>query len=135
MRREQIPASPEHEKNFRETFRLRDDVATDPIWQMAYEHAATHKLYPDELNAIGPVLIRNIQEPVFKEWTTIFPGKMGLSWKRGWDGVGTKEEAETEAAKNCNVIAVPLQLFEHIKEIEQRMVKAERVNRENCVRS
>ncbi len=63
---------------------------------------------------------------VFQEWTTIFPGKMGLSWKRGWDGVGTQEEAEAVAAKNCNVVAVPLQLFEHIKETERRMVIAER---------
>lgn len=63
----------------------------------------------------------------FEKWTTAFPGKMGLSWKRGWDGVGTKEEAETEAAKNCNVIALPLYLFLHIKQIEHRMVVAERI--------
>ena len=69
---------------------------------------------------------------VFEEWTTIFPGKMGLSWKRGWYGVGTKEEAEAEAAKNCNVVAVPLQLFEHVKEMEHRMVKAERQLREQA---
>lgn len=62
----------------------------------------------------------------FEEWTTIFPGKSGISWKRGWDGVGTKEEAEAIASKNCNVVAVPLELFEHIKDIERRMVFAER---------
>ena len=62
----------------------------------------------------------------FAEWTCIFPGKMGLSWKRVWDDVGTKEEAEAQAEKNCNVIAVPLQLFEHVKEVEKRMVLAER---------
>ena len=64
-------------------------------------------------------------ESVFKEWTCIFPGKMGISWKRAWDEVGTKSEAEAEAAKNCSVIAVPLQLFTHIKEYEHRMVAAE----------
>ena len=57
MRREQIPASPKHEKSFRQAFRLRDDVANDPTWQMAYEHAARYCLYPDELNAIDPVLV------------------------------------------------------------------------------
>lgn len=62
----------------------------------------------------------------FKEWTCTFPGKMGLSWKRAWGGVGTKEEAEAEAAKYCNVVAVPLELFEKMKEHERRMVQAER---------
>lgn len=65
------------------------------------------------------------QNCVFKEWTTAFPGKMGLSWKRGWDGVGTKEEAEAMATEYCNTIAIPVQLFEHIKEMERRMVEAE----------
>jgi hypothetical protein len=62
---------------------------------------------------------------VFNEWTCAFPGKMGLSWKRAWDGVGTKEEAEIQSAKNCDVIAIPLQLFEKMKEHERRMVLAE----------
>jgi hypothetical protein len=62
---------------------------------------------------------------VFADWTCTFPGKMGLSWKRAWHGVGTKEEAEAQAAKNCNVVAVPLQLFETMKEHERRMVAAE----------
>lgn len=62
---------------------------------------------------------------VFNEWTCIFPGKMGLSWKQSW-GTGTKEEAEVQADKNCNVIAVPLQLFETMKDHERRMVAAER---------
>jgi len=62
---------------------------------------------------------------VFKQWTCAFPGKMGLSWKRAWDGVGTKEEAEIEAAKNCNVVAIPIQLFETMKDHEKRMVLAE----------
>ncbi len=60
----------------------------------------------------------------FKEWTCIFPGKMGISWKRAWDGVGTKEEAEEQAKKNCNVIAIPLQLFENIKRQERSLVIA-----------
>lgn len=63
---------------------------------------------------------------VFEKWTCIFPGKMGLSWKLSWNSYGTKEEAEAQAIKNCNVVAVPLQLYEHIKDVEQRMVKAER---------
>ena len=58
MTRELISASPEHEKNFRDTWGLRGDVVNDPLWIMAYEHAAKYKLYPDEINAIGPVLIR-----------------------------------------------------------------------------
>lgn len=62
---------------------------------------------------------------VYKEWTCIFPGKLGLYWKRAWDGICTKEEAELQASKNCNVISVPVQLFEYIKEIECRMVSAE----------
>ena len=71
---------------------------------------------------------------IFQKWTTIFPGKMGLSWKRGWDGVGTKEEAEAIASKNCNVIAVPLELFERIKDNERRMVIAERFQREVMIK-
>jgi hypothetical protein len=63
---------------------------------------------------------------VFNEWTCIFPGKMGLSWKRAWNGVGTKEQAEEIALRNCNTVAVPLQLFETMKEHERRMVVAER---------
>ena len=62
IERAQIRASEEHEQSFRETFRLRDDVANDPLWQLAYEHAATHRLYPDELNAIGQVLVRRHEE-------------------------------------------------------------------------
>jgi len=62
---------------------------------------------------------------VFEEWTCIFPGKHGLSWKQAWYGSGPREEAENQASKNCNVVAVPLQLFQHIKEIEHRMVAAE----------
>lgn len=62
----------------------------------------------------------------FTRWTCTFPGKMGLSWKRAWDGEGSKEEAEAEAAKNCNVVAVPVELFEKMKHYEHRTVEAER---------
>jgi len=58
MSREIIPASKEHEKSFRETFKLREDVADDPYWQAAYDYAATTKLYPDEMAAVGPILVR-----------------------------------------------------------------------------
>ena len=58
MKREIIKASAEHEAKFRKTWRLRDDVKDDPTWLGAYEHAATHKLYGDEMSAIGPVLVR-----------------------------------------------------------------------------
>lgn len=63
---------------------------------------------------------------VFTEWTCIFPGKLGLSWKLAWNASGTKEEAEAAASKNCNVIAVPVELYVHIKDMECRMVEAER---------
>lgn len=56
--REVIKASSEHEQNFRATFDLRPELKGDPMWECAYEHAATHKLYPDELTAIGAVLVR-----------------------------------------------------------------------------
>lgn len=65
---------------------------------------------------------------VFDRWTCIFPGKLGLSWKHAppYEHYATKEEAEAVAAKNCNVVAVPSQLFEKMKEHERRMVAAER---------
>ncbi|MCP4485721.1 MAG: hypothetical protein GY820_00050 [Gammaproteobacteria bacterium] len=53
-----VQTSPEYEARFRAEFQLREDVADDPIWQDAYEHAATHLLYPDEINAVGSVLVR-----------------------------------------------------------------------------
>lgn len=62
----------------------------------------------------------------FTQWTCIFPGKHGLSWRLAWNSQGTKEEAEAEATKHCNVIAVPVELYIHIKDIERRMVEAER---------
>lgn len=62
---------------------------------------------------------------VFEKWVCVFPGKMGLSWKLAHDAVDTKEEAEAKALKNCNVVAIPLQLYDHVKEMETRMVVAE----------
>lgn len=58
MKRPIIPASPEHEKEFRATWKLRADVADDSIWQAAYDHAATQKLYSEEVSALGEVLER-----------------------------------------------------------------------------
>jgi hypothetical protein len=58
-------------------------------------------------------------------WTCIFPGKMGISWKLAWNGTGTKLEAEEQAIKNRNVIAIPLALWLRYKEYEHRTVKAE----------
>jgi hypothetical protein len=60
---------------------------------------------------------------MFKNWTCIFPGKMGISWKQAtWNWSGTKEEAEKHASQYCNCIAVPIELFEHIKKMESRVV-------------
>jgi len=59
-------------------------------------------------------------------WTCIFPGKMGISWKLAWNSYGTKAEAEEQAAKNRNVVAVPLALWLRYKEYEHRTVVAER---------
>jgi len=42
----------------------------------------------------------------FQDWTCMFPGKMGLSWKRAWDGVGSKEEAEAQARRIRDVGAI-----------------------------
>ncbi len=57
-KREIIKASPEHEQTFRATFELRADLKGDPMWESAYEHAATYKLYPDELSVIGSAIVR-----------------------------------------------------------------------------
>ena len=57
-------------------------------------------------------------------WVCVFPGKMGISWKLTW-GHGTRQEAEAQAAKNRNVVAVPLALWLRYKEYEHRSVAAE----------
>ena len=67
-----------------------------------------------------------MSEPYFTEWICVFPGKMGISWKRAWYGSGTKEEAEEQAQQNCNVVAIPLALWERYHEYETRMVRAEK---------
>jgi hypothetical protein len=61
-----------------------------------------------------------------EKWTCVFPGKMGISWKLAWNAYGTRGEAEAQAAKNCNVVAVPLALWLRYKEYEHRAVAAER---------
>jgi hypothetical protein len=60
-----------------------------------------------------------------EKWTCVFPGKMGISWKLSWNEHGTKEEAEIQAAKNCNVVAIPLALWLRYQEYENRAVAAE----------
>ena len=57
-RREVIPASEEHERKFRESFELRAELKGNPEWEMAFEHAARYKLYPDEIAAIGSAIVR-----------------------------------------------------------------------------
>lgn len=53
------PASTEHQQAFRKNFSLCHEVKHDPYWQMAFEHAATHKLSLKETIVIGQVLVRN----------------------------------------------------------------------------
>jgi len=57
MKREIEKASKEHEINFRKSWKLRKDLADNPVWIIAYEYAATHKLYPDEISAIGEAIV------------------------------------------------------------------------------
>jgi hypothetical protein len=59
-----------------------------------------------------------------EQWTCIFPGKMGISWKIAWNSHGTKAEAEAQAAKNRNVLAVPLALWLRYREYEYCLVVA-----------
>lgn len=63
---------------------------------------------------------------VFKEWICVFPGKMNICWKSARGFVGTREEAEIEALNYCNVVAVPLALFENMQEHNHQLVIAER---------
>lgn len=58
MSEEDLRARPGHEAEFRATWKLRDDVASNPYWIAAYEWAATHKLTAAETNKIGEVLVR-----------------------------------------------------------------------------
>ncbi len=58
MKREPIKASEEHEKEFRRVWKLKEEFADNPLWQAAFEHAATYKLWPDELEGIACVIER-----------------------------------------------------------------------------
>src|SRR4051812_34625792 len=63
----------------------------------------------------------------FDKWVCVFPGKMGISWKLANDTVfDSKKTAEDVACQNCNVVAVPLELWERYREYEHRSVVAER---------
>lgn len=71
----------------------------------------------------------------FEQWICVFPGKMGLSWKPASGRIGSKEEIELEAEGYRNTVAIPLQLFETMKDHERRMVVAEqKVNEARVVR-
>ncbi len=56
MKREIIPASKEHEESFRREYQLRPESRGNPEHEVAYEYAATHKLYSDELDFIGAIV-------------------------------------------------------------------------------
>lgn len=56
MPREIVPASKEYEKEFRRTYQLRAECREDPECEAAFEHAATTKLYSDELEFIGAIV-------------------------------------------------------------------------------
>lgn len=51
-------ASAEHEKQFRDTWELREDVADNIECQLAYDYAATYKLTPREIDYVGQIIIR-----------------------------------------------------------------------------
>ncbi len=53
-----LAASTGHEERFRKTFRLQKEFEFDPVCQAAFEYAAKHKLYGDEMNFIGAVIER-----------------------------------------------------------------------------
>jgi hypothetical protein len=61
-RKKIVPASKEHEKNFRKTFRLKAEFQNNPECIAAFEYAATTKLYIDEMNYIGAVTERKEQD-------------------------------------------------------------------------
>lgn len=56
MVREVIPASKEHEKNFREHYQLKPEFECDPECRAAFEYAATTKVYPDEMGYIAAII-------------------------------------------------------------------------------
>ncbi len=63
MRREIIPASEEHKKNFDKTWKLRSDLVGNPEWEAAFQYARDFKLYPDEMAVIGSILVKRDEVP------------------------------------------------------------------------
>lgn len=61
--REIIPASPEHEKEFRATYQLKPEYRDNPECELAFEHAAKFRLYPDELDYVGAIIERQPSAP------------------------------------------------------------------------
>lgn len=57
-KRELIPASEEHQREFPLQFRLKPQYRNVPECQMAFEHAAKYKLWPDEIAYLGLVCER-----------------------------------------------------------------------------
>ena len=51
---------------------------------------------------------------------------MGISWKLAHNELFSKSEVDATAAKNANVVAVPLALWLRYMEYERRAVAAER---------
>jgi hypothetical protein len=66
----------------------------------------------------------------FDKWVCVFPGKMAICWKEASVEFDTREEAEEQAKKNCNVVAVPVALFDNYKNYIQKLQLAERLLRE-----
>lgn len=55
----------------------------------------------------------------FKKWVCVFPGKMSISWKLASNLVyDTRQEAEKVASQNCNVVVIPLGLYNKYKGYE-----------------
>lgn len=64
------PAAPGHEESFRATYRLRDELKDHPIWQAAFEHAATRKLDARELELIGLAVVqKQVAPPKPLKWS------------------------------------------------------------------
>lgn len=55
-------ASERHEIEFREAFELRAECKDDPECQAAFEYAATHRVWPDEMAYIGRIIVRKPKE-------------------------------------------------------------------------
>lgn len=60
------------------------------------------------------------------KWVCIFPGKGELYLKLATDReFDSEKEAQEQASRNCNVVAIPLCFWEKIEEIQDRAVQAE----------